>query len=183
VTDKRFCKICGELIPSESKFCLKCGADLRTPTPQREATLLHAQQNEFSDVMSECVPARQPYSQPYPSSRPGLLSDLGASFWLGLIGGVFGILGGVFALMMGSVSEAFSGSSGDLYALGFGAIIFSILGIVGGIFEKKPKVGGTLMIVSAIGIVISISLFGVLSCILFFVGGVLIFARNRTMRK
>ena len=80
---------------------------------------------------------------------------------------------------MGSVSEAFNGSSGDLYALGFGAIIFAILGIVGGVFEKKPKIGGSLMIVAAIGILISISLLGVLSCILFFVGGILVFARSR----
>jgi hypothetical protein len=180
VTDKKFCRICGELIPLESKFCLKCGADLSsTPTPQREATLLHSQQNEFSDVRSEYIPSSQPYSQPYPPPRQGLLSDLGASFWLGFVGGVFGILGGVFAWMMGSVSEAFNGSSGDLYALGFGAIIFAILGIVGGVFEKKPKIGGSLMIVAAIGILISISLLGVLSCILFFVGGILVFARSR----
>ena len=81
--------------------------------------------------------------------------------------------------MMGSLSEAFSGSSGDLYGLGFGAILFSILGIVGGVFEKKPKIGGTLMIIASIGIVISISMLGVLSCILFLIGGILIFARSR----
>jgi predicted nucleic acid-binding Zn ribbon protein len=102
VTDKRFCKICGELIPPESTFCLKCGADLRsTAMPQREVTLLHAQQNEFSDVRSEYT------SQPYPSSGQGLLSDLGVSFWLGFVGGVFGILGGVFAWMIRSLRGSY----------------------------------------------------------------------------
>ncbi|MGZ4929136.1 MAG: hypothetical protein ACXV76_12835 [Halobacteriota archaeon] len=112
-----------------------------------------------------------------------MLSDLGASFWLGFVGGVFGILSGVLALLIGSFSESFYGSSGDLYWLGLSALVFSVLGIVGGVFEKVPKVGGTLMIISAIGILISISYLGILSCILFFIGGILIFARSRKPRR
>jgi zinc-ribbon domain len=173
MVDNKFCRSCGASIPQESKFCLKCGATLTsTPTAERQI-------EDFPRSQQQESPAHETYNPSYYPQQRVSPSGLGPSFWLAFVGGVFGILGGVVALFVGSFSESFSGYSGDYYWLGLGAIVFSVMGIMGGVFEKKPKVGGTLMIVSAIGILISISLFGVLSCILFLVGGILIFARSR----
>jgi len=173
MVDNKFCRSCGTSIPQESQFCLKCGASL-TSRPTEERHLAGFPQSRQQE--SPTYELYKPTSYSQKQASPG---GLGPSFWLGFVGGIFGILGGVVALFVGSFNEAFSGYSGDYYWLGLGAIVFSVMGIVGGVFDKKPKVGGTLMIVSAIGILISISLFGVLSCILFLVGGILIFARSR----
>lgn len=172
MADNKFCKSCGTSIPKESQFCLKCGATLTgTPPAEREIT-------GFPQSRQQESPTLEPYSPPNYSQTQSSRGGLGASFWLGFVGGVFGILGGIVAFAAGSFSPYVGGDT-ELYWLGAGAIIFSILGIVGGVFDKKPKVGGTLMIVAAIGILISISWFGILSCILFLVGGILIFARTR----
>ena len=173
MADNKFCRYCGAHIPKESHFCLKCGATLTsTPVAERQlADFPHSRQNE--------LPTREPYSPTYYPQKQGSPSGLGPSFWLGFVGGVFGILGGVLALFVGSFSEAFSGTGGEYYGLGVGAIMFSVLGIVGGAFESRKKVGAALMIISAVGILVSISYFGILSCILFLLGGILMLTRNR----
>ncbi len=132
---------------------------------------------------------------------------MGRSFWLGIIGGIFGILAGIgVALIAGvlgdfsgalhtvivRVSEAYNstGSSGfhtivvvpnvsALYASAAGAIVFSIVGIVGGILEKNRILGGALMIIGALGVLFSVGILGILSFILFVVGGFLIFIERR----
>jgi len=173
MADDKFCRYCGAQLPKDSNFCLKCGATL---------TSTHATERQiegFPQSRQNEPPTRATYSSSYYPQKQTSLGGLGASFWLGFVGGIFGILGGVLAFLAGSLYSSYYTSDSGLYWLGAGAIIFSILGIVGGAFERRKKVGGTLMIISAIGILISISLFGVLSCILFLVGGILIFARNR----
>ncbi len=100
------------------------------------------------------------------------------SFWLGIIGGIFGILGGIFAIMVGGLSAAFDlQDANTLFWLGILAIIVSIVGMVAGSL-KDPRLGGWLLVASAIGIFIAISLFGVLPAILFLIGGVLKLTRN-----
>jgi chromate transport protein ChrA len=106
-----------------------------------------------------------------------------AEFVMGLIGGIFGFLAAIVATVLGglaaSLGEAFesdeASSSGSFFiALGVSAIIFSIIGIAGAALVKgKPKLGGTLMIVSAIGGLISISLFYSLSFILLLIAGLM----------
>jgi len=172
MADNKFCRSCGASIPKESQFCLKCGATLTSKPPAEGQITGFPQSRQQESSTSE------PHSPPAYPQKQSSRSGIGASFWLGFVGGVFGILGGVFAFAAGSFSP-YVGGDPELYWQGAAAILFSILGIVGGVFDKKPKVGGTLMIVAAIGILISISFFGVLSCILFFVGGILIFARSR----
>lgn len=89
---------------------------------------------------------------------------MGKSFWLGIIGGIFGILAGIGVALIAGVLGDFSGvlhivivgisevynstgSSGfhtitvvpnvpALYVSAVGVIVFSIVGIVGGILEK-----------------------------------------------
>ncbi len=102
------------------------------------------------------------------------------AFWLGLIGLIFGILGGVFAGLMGSLDAAFSGTgSSDLFVNASGAIIFSIIGMAGAILERRKWLGGGLMIIGAFGVLISISWFGILTFILFLIGGLLILTQKK----
>jgi len=132
---------------------------------------------------------------------------MGRPFWLGIIGGIFGILAGIgVALIAGilgdlsgslhtvlvRVNEVYNstGSSGfhtivivsnvpELYASAAGAILFSIVGIIGGILEKSRILGGAFMIIGAIGVLFSVGILGILSFILFVVGGFLIFIERR----
>jgi len=102
-------------------------------------------------------------------------------FVLGLLGGIFGFGGALFAIMFGAVDEAVSGGSSEITGLGWAALLFSLLAIVGGVVVKfKPKVGGILMLVSGIGGLISISLFYVLSTLLLVIGGLMgIFRKDK----
>jgi len=132
---------------------------------------------------------------------------IGRPFWLGIIGGIFGILAGIgIALIAGilgdlsgtlhtvlvRVNEVYNstGSSGfhsivivsyipELYASAAGAILFSVVGIIGGILEKSRILGGIIMIIGAIGVLFSVGILGILSFILFVVGGFLIFMERR----
>ncbi|MBI1935703.1 DUF4064 domain-containing protein [Candidatus Woesearchaeota archaeon] len=96
-------------------------------------------------------------------------------FVLGLIGGIFGFFGAIFALMVGGLAGAFGAKSASMVVnLGWVAILFSILGIVGAsLVKSKTKLGGWLMIVSAVGGVISISFAYSLSFILLIIAGLM----------
>lgn len=105
---------------------------------------------------------------------------MGKAFWIGLIGGFLGFIGAITAVLAGSISEAYyvNSQAGELYGLAAGAFVFSVIGIVGGIFERKRLIGGILMLVAAFGVLISISLFGVLPFLFFLVGAILIFGQK-----
>ncbi|MEF2293100.1 MULTISPECIES: DUF4064 domain-containing protein [Virgibacillus] len=96
-------------------------------------------------------------------------------FVLGLIGGIFGFLGAILALFIGGVDAAFNETgSSDLTGLGWAAFLFSALAIVGAVVVKsKAKVGGVLLLISAIGGLISISLFYAISTILIGIAGLM----------
>ncbi len=96
-------------------------------------------------------------------------------FVLGLIGGIFGFFGAIFALMVGGLAGAFGAKSASMVVnLGWVAILFSILGIVGAsLVKSKTKLGGWFMIVSAVGGVISISFAYALSFILLIIAGLM----------
>lgn len=92
---------------------------------------------------------------------------------LGIIGGIFGLLGGIFAVIFGSLASA------DIVILGISAILASIAGIVAAVYvTKNPKTGGIILIVSAIWLLISISLFGLLGSILIGISGILAILRK-----
>lgn len=94
-------------------------------------------------------------------------------FAMGLIAGIFGIIASIIALFIGGVDAAFSDSgSSSITGLAISAMLFSILGIIGAAMAKaKPKVAGIIMLVSGIAGLISISMFYILSAVLFVVGG------------
>jgi hypothetical protein len=92
---------------------------------------------------------------------------------LGIIGGIFGIMGGLFAISVGSFAGALGGDDGGVTRLGWSAIAFSTLGIVGGVMSGgKPRAGGWMLIISAVGGLISISFFFILPFILLLIGGI-----------
>ncbi|MDD5457757.1 MAG: DUF4064 domain-containing protein [Candidatus Margulisbacteria bacterium] len=94
---------------------------------------------------------------------------------LGLLGGIFGFFGALFAIGIGGLAGAFGASgASDVVGLGFVAIIFSIIGIIGAVSVKsKSKTAGWLMIISAFGGLISISMAFLLPFILLLIGGIM----------
>jgi hypothetical protein len=147
----KFCPECGgPLVNETSKFCDKCGAKTGEGNTDRQKESYHEQVKT--------------------GGKP-----LTVEFILGLIGGIIGFFAGVAAIFIGGLGSAFSVSgSSNLIGLGFGAIIFSIIGIVGAaIVKSKTKLSGYLMIISAIGGLICISAFYILSFILLIIGGIL----------
>ena len=91
---------------------------------------------------------------------------------LGILGGIFGLLGGIFAVLFGVFASEITG-------LGISAILASIVGIAGAVFVlKNPKWGGIILIISAIWLIISISLFGVIGSVFLGIGGILALVRK-----
>ncbi|SFB21617.1 Protein of unknown function [Lentibacillus halodurans] len=107
-------------------------------------------------------------------------------FVLGLIGGILGFFAAIIALFIGGVDAAFSerGTS-TLTGLGWSAFLFSGMAIVGSVVVRsKAKVGGILLIVSAIGGLISISMFYLISFILIGIAGLMgIFKKDQSTVK
>ncbi|VEF46206.1 membrane protein [Bacillus freudenreichii] len=104
-------------------------------------------------------------------------------FVLGLLGGIFGFFGAILALFIGGVDAAISSSgSSEIIGLGWAAIFLSILGIVGAVLVKgRSKAGGIMMLISAIGGLISISLFYLLPFVLLLIAGLMgIFRKDKT---
>lgn len=96
-------------------------------------------------------------------------------FVLGLIGGIFGFFGAIIALFVGGLGGAFGASGAStIVGLGWGAMLLSIVGIVGSVVVKhKSKLGGWLMIISAVGGLICISFFYILSFVLLLIAGLM----------
>ena len=102
-------------------------------------------------------------------------------FVLGLLGGIFGFFAAILALTFGGLGGAFGAEGAStIVGLGWSAMAFSILGIIGSVVVKsKAKVGGGIMIVSAVGGVVSISMFYILSFILLLIAGIMgVFKKN-----
>ncbi|MFJ6411306.1 DUF4064 domain-containing protein [Terribacillus saccharophilus] len=107
-------------------------------------------------------------------------------FVLGLIGGILGFFGAIFALFMGSIDAAFNDTgSSSLTGLGWFAFLFSTLAIIGSIVVKsKAKLGGVLLLISAVGGLISISFFYLISAVLIAIAGFMgVFKKNKTVKK
>ncbi|CAI6067947.1 hypothetical protein PAECIP112173_02057 [Paenibacillus sp. JJ-100] len=107
-------------------------------------------------------------------------------FAMGLIAGIFGIIASIVALMIGGIDAAFSDSgTSSVTGLAISALLFSILGIVGSAMSNsKPKLAGWFMLVSGIAGFISISMFYILSGVLFIVAGFMgVLSKKKTIAK
>nr|NNM89853.1 DUF4064 domain-containing protein [Bacilli bacterium] len=104
-------------------------------------------------------------------------------FVLGLIGGIFSFGGAFFAMFFGAFDKAATGTGGSISSLGIAAFVFAILAILGSILVKfKAKIGGVLMLISGVGILISISLFGVLPALLLIPAGLMGLLRKESKK-
>ena len=103
-------------------------------------------------------------------------------FTLGLIGGILGFFGALIALVIGGLGGAFGAEGASMIVnLGWAAMLFSILGIVGAsLVKSKTKIGGWLMVVSAVGGGISISFFYLLSFVMLIIAGLMALLKKET---
>jgi len=98
-----------------------------------------------------------------------------ASFWLGILAGIFGILGAIIAILLGSIGSAFSvATMSGLYYNAIGAVAFSTLGMLGGIPLKRTSINAAIMIIAAVGVFVSEFVLGILPAVLFVTGAVLL---------
>jgi hypothetical protein len=90
---------------------------------------------------------------------------------LGIIAGIAGLISAVFALAVGGLGGAFEAEGAqEVVGLGWSALFFSLLGLVGAALSlARPVIAAVMMIVAAIAIAISISLFAVIATPLFLV--------------
>ncbi|MDP9212107.1 MAG: DUF4064 domain-containing protein [bacterium] len=106
----------------------------------------------------------------------------GGEIALAIIGGVFGLGGALFAITVGAVDESLNAETATSTATvgGWAAMGFSALAIVSAFFVKsRAKVAGWLLLVSAIGGLVSISFFYIIPFILLLIAGLMALLRGR----
>lgn len=106
-----------------------------------------------------------------------------AAIILGVVGGVAGVLSALFVLLLPEEIEYFAGLETNLLVgLVIVAIIASITGIVGGIVAiSRPRIAGSIMILSGIAGIIALSIGYVVAGPLLIVAGAS--ARSASRRK
>lgn len=103
---------------------------------------------------------------------------------LAILGGVFGIFGGLFAVFIGSLQTVGEGEGMNVGILGWSAIAFSVLAIVSAFYaNSRAKLAGWLLVVAAIGGLVSISFFFILPFILIIIAGLMCLLRGRQAKK
>lgn len=98
-----------------------------------------------------------------------------AEFVLGLIGGILGILASLSGVLFGAVATAMNVDAGGVVSgASWGALILSILGIVGAsMIKKKTLVASIFLLVAAIGGFICLSVIYVIPAILLLIAGIM----------
>ena len=88
---------------------------------------------------------------------------------LGILGIVFGLLGGLAALFLSAFVPAVATNAGI-------AIMASLLGIIAiWLTEQDSKIAAVEYIIAGLGLLIGVSMFGVLGFILFIIAAILVF--------
>lgn len=97
---------------------------------------------------------------------------------LGIIGGLAGVIGAVITIYVGGIGSAFGVEGArPVSALGFVALVFTIVSIVGGALAiPKPRLAGIPMLIGGIGGIIWIFTPYWSGGALVFVGGILALA-------
>lgn len=103
---------------------------------------------------------------------------------LAITGGIFGIIFGIVALGVGGLQSAVHSGGTNVAINGGVSILFSALALVAAFFvSSKSKLAGWLLIISAVGGVISISAFYILPFILLLIAGLMCLFRGRAKTK
>jgi hypothetical protein len=93
---------------------------------------------------------------------------------LALIAGILGLLGSVIMLFISALAT-------ELIDQALGGLVFSTLAIIAAIMcAKKPKAGGIMMLISAIGGFFTVSVFYIVSAILLIIAGVISLRKAKT---
>jgi len=100
---------------------------------------------------------------------------------LGVVGGIFGIFAALFALSLGGIGGAFGmKDAGFIANLGMSAMAFCLLGFLGaGLAMPKPTAGGVILLLAAIGFMISVSWFAIVTTPMFLLAAMLAFMGRR----
>ena len=104
-----------------------------------------------------------------------------AALIIGVIGGIFGLISVIFGFTvagLGSATEA--EGAGTMMNLVFAGLVFCLLGFLGsGLVMAKPLAGAIILLVSALGALISMSFFAIIVSPLFLIAAILaFFGRN-----
>lgn len=104
---------------------------------------------------------------------------------LGLIGGILGIIAGIYSMNIGGLASVFHVDRAvTVNNFGIGAIILSILGIIGALIVKnKTKLGGIFMIIAALGGLLCITYFYIPSGILLIIPGIMSIIKKKDESK
>jgi len=96
---------------------------------------------------------------------------------LGIIAGLFGIFSALVVLLFGGLGDVVDAEGAEgVYGSAIGAFSFGILRLLGAALAlAKPRVAAALMVVSAVGITISISMFALIAAPLFLIAAALAF--------
>jgi len=105
-----------------------------------------------------------------------------AEFALGLVGGIVGILVAVLAIFIGGAEATINEiDNSSIIASGWAAVFLSLLGIAGSIIVRnKPRLGGTFLLIAAIGGFICIYMFYVMPGVLLAIAGFMGVSRKDT---
>jgi hypothetical protein len=104
-----------------------------------------------------------------------------AALIIGVIGGIFGLLSVVFGFAIAGIGNATEAEgAGTMMNLVFAGLFFCLLGFLGaGLAMAKPLAGAIILLVSALGALISMSFFAIIVSPLFLIAAILaFFGRN-----
>jgi len=140
-----FCRNCGAEIPSESKFCSKCGAPVEQPFPimPQQITPAKVKEEEAKPVAGLIV-----------SLISGLMAMLGGLAYEGLMAA------------LGSEPTPYGWTS---FIVGFLTIIGAVIG-----YRGMLKLGGTLVILFSLVNLVGLGILAFLPILIGVVGGALI---------
>jgi hypothetical protein len=104
---------------------------------------------------------------------------------LGIIAGLAGLVSAVLALFVGGLGGAFDAEgAGTVVGLGWSALGFSLLGLVGAALSlAKPVIAAVIMLIAGVAVAISISLFAVIATPLFLIAALLAFLGRNTRQE
>ncbi len=100
-------------------------------------------------------------------------------FVFGLVGGILGILAGVLIAVVGSFLTFLAGIGIGVLIAAIIGIAFSLIGMVASRMEWNRVMGGALMIISGAIVLLTLNFLGILTFILFLVGGILLLTERR----
>jgi hypothetical protein len=167
------CDECGYVNVQRRSICKRCRAPLEGAWPEANSPALQY------DPRYAQPPAF--YASPRVEQPRGGGGSRIAALVLGVVGGIFGIFAALFALSLGGIGGAFGMKDAAFISdLGMSAMVFCLLGFLGaGLALPKPVVGGVLLLIAAIGFMISVSWFAIVTTPMFLLAAMLAFMGRR----